>query len=299
MSKQNTMRGPVILDVEGIALTAEECELLQHPNVGGVILFSRNFSDKSQLLGLVKSIRALRNSLLIAVDQEGGRVQRFLKGFTELLPLSHFGWRYQQSPTQALSETEKAGFIMASEIKAMDIDISFAPVLDLNWGVSQIIGTRSFHKDPNIVVALAKAYIRGMKKAGMLPTGKHFPGHGAVVVDSHVALPKDDRDFDSILQFDLIPYIELAQELGGVMIAHIVYPAVDNELAGFSSFWLQKILREYIKFQGTIFSDDLTMAGAKIGGNLIERARKALAAGCDMILVCNNRKGAIQVLEAL
>lgn len=293
------MHGPVILDLEGLVLTAEERELLCHPKVGGIILFSRNFSDKAQLSALIKSIRAVNSSLLITVDQEGGRVQRFRNGFTELPPLAYFGERYDQSPAEALSETEQAGFIMASEVKTVGVDLSFAPVLDLNWGASKVISTRSFHREPEVVAALARAYIRGMKKAGMIATGKHFPGHGAVAADSHVALPIDNRDFESILHTDLVPYIELVSELGGVMVAHIVYSAVDDQLAGFSSYWLQRILRERLNFRGIIFSDDLTMAGASIGGGLIDRAHKALAAGCDRILVCNDRKNISQLLGAL
>lgn len=292
--------GHVMLDLEGLELTAEEQELLQHPQVGGVILFSRNYESPEQLRQLVSAIRtATPRRLLLAVDQEGGRVQRFKQGFTVLPPMLQFGRLYDQNPKQARQRAHDAGWLMAAELLAFDLDFSFAPVLDLDCGISEVIGNRSFHNDSNIVAELGTAICNGMHEAGMSTVGKHFPGHGSVAADSHIAIPIDDRDYQSIAAQDLIPFQRLAGVLDGIMPAHVIYSQIDPHPAGFSAFWLQTVLRQQLKFQGAIFSDDLVMAGAEVAGNYAERAQKALAAGCDMVLVCNNRTAAVAVIDAL
>jgi beta-N-acetylhexosaminidase len=285
--------GPVMLDVEGLALAAHEIDKIRHPNTGAVILFARNYENPEQIEELIASIRRARNGeILIAVDQEGGRVQRFQNGFTRLPPAS----RYAEKPELA----EAAGWLMASELLAVGVDFSFAPVLDVDCGISQVIGNRSFSTDPELAAELASAFRKGMRSAGMAATGKHFPGHGAVAPDSHLALPVDERDLDSIKAKDLLPFKRLIDEgLEGVMPAHVVFTAADTRPAGFSPFWIQQILREELRFNGTVFSDDLSMAGASWAGDYPERAGMALSAGCDMVLVCNNPIAAEQVLEAL
>lgn len=291
--------GPVMVDLEGTELTADERELLKHPLVGGVILFTRNFVDAEQVQELVLSIRACRSPILIAVDQEGGRVQRFRSGFSKLPPMGNIGKVYDKNKEEAFSYAVLVGQLMASEMVALGIDISFAPVLDLNHGVSEIIGNRAFHSDPEIAAQLIHHFISGMHRAGMGATGKHFPGHGAVVADSHLAIPEDARPFDEIAALDLIPFKLLANELQAIMPAHIIYSQVDPLPAGFSPFWLQKILRQQLGFKGVIFSDDLSMEGAAGIGDFAARAKQALAAGCTMVLVCNHREGALTVLNAL
>lgn len=285
--------GPIMLDVEGLALTPHEKEVINHPNTGAVILFSRNYESPEQVTELIASIRAARQGdLLIAVDQEGGRVQRFQKGFTRLPPAA----RYAEVPELA----ESAGWLMAAELLAIGVDFSFAPVLDIDCGVSEIIGNRSFSTDHELATRLSSAFRKGMKAAGMAATGKHFPGHGAVALDSHLTLPIDERDMDSIRNKDLLPFKQLiAEGLEGIMPAHVLYPNIDASPAGFSSFWIQQILRKELNFNGTIFSDDLSMEGAASVGDFSERARLAQQAGCDMILVCNNPRAAEQVLESL
>jgi beta-N-acetylhexosaminidase len=282
-----------MLDVEGLTLAQHEQEKINHPNTGAVILFSRNYKNPEQVTELINSIRAARNGdILIAVDQEGGRVQRFQNGFTRLPPASY----YAQAPELAKS----AGWLMAAELLAVGVDFSFAPVLDVDCGVSEIIGNRSFSTDPELAAHLASLFRKGMNAAGMAATGKHFPGHGAVALDSHLTLPMDERDLDSIRAKDLLPFKQLIQEgLEGIMPAHVVYPYIDPNPAGFSSFWIQQILRQELNFNGTIFSDDLSMAGAASVGDFPERARLAQQAGCDMLLVCNNPVAAEQVLDAL
>ena len=285
--------GPVLLDVAGLTLAQHEKEKINHPNTGAVILFSRNYQDPDQLAALINSIRTARNGpLLIAVDQEGGRVQRFKQGFTRLPPASY----YAQSPAFA----EPAGWLMAAELLAVGVDFSFAPVLDVDCGVSEVIGNRSFSPDCISATRLASDFRKGMSAAGMAATGKHFPGHGAVALDSHLALPVDERDFDSIWEKDLVPFKQLISEgLEAIMPAHVVYSNCDVNPAGFSSFWIQKVLREKLGFNGAVFSDDLSMAGAASAGDFRERARLAQQAGCDMLLVCNNPSAAEQVLEDL
>lgn len=295
------MAGPVILDLLGPEMSAEEREILQHPLVGGVILFTRNYQSPEQVTELCQTIRKARKTpLLIAVDQEGGRVQRMRTGFTDLPPLEMIGKRYDESPEAGIRLAEVCGWLMASEVLSVGIDFSFAPVLDLNKKVSSVIGDRSFHRDPLVVAKLATAYVRGMSRAGMAATGKHFPGHGSVVVDSHLDLPVDTRSLDEITNDDMVAFKEMI--LAGIqafMPAHILFPAVDDKPVGFSSVWLQDILRKQLKFNGVIFSDCLSMEGAKVIGDHDERARVALEAGCDIVLICNHREAALKILDRL
>jgi beta-N-acetylhexosaminidase len=293
--------GPVMLDVAGTELAAEDRERLRHPLVGGVILFSRNYRDAAQLESLVREIHALRNpQLLVAVDHEGGRVQRFRAGFTTLPAVRHLGHLYDENPARARRLAELAGWLMAAELRAVDVDFSFAPVLDLDRGCSQVIGDRAFHSNPETVADLAHAYVHGMHRAGMAATGKHFPGHGGCEADSHVALPVDDRPLEDVLAEDVLPFERLVHTgLEGVMPAHVVYSRVDPNPAGFSPFWLQEILRGRLGFQGVIFSDDLSMEGAKAAGDIVERGKAALAAGCDMAVVCNDFHAADRLLAGL
>lgn len=293
--------GPLMVDVLGLELNQEEKEILQHPSVGGVILFSRNYESPEQVAALTDSIRALRDPhLIISVDHEGGRVQRFRKGFTRLPPIGELGKHYKQHPKQTLKNTEVAGWLMAAELRTIGVDFSFAPVLDLDYGVSEIIGDRSFHRDPEAVASLAHAYIQGMKRAWMPAVGKHFPGHGAVEVDSHLGLPVDSRHFEDMWRADMLPFSRLCQqELAGIMPAHIVYEQSDSLPAGFSPFWIKEILRDRLGFQGAILSDDLSMEGAAVIGDSLARAEAALSAGCDMVLVCNNPDSVVQVIDGL
>ncbi|MCH8220218.1 MAG: beta-N-acetylhexosaminidase [Proteobacteria bacterium] len=292
--------GPLMLDIEGPELTAEDRELLVHPLIGGVILFGRNYLDPGQLQKLSDDIHGLRTpALLVAVDQEGGRVQRFRKDFTGL-PAAHLvGRQSDLDRKQGLLLAESCGWVMAAELRACGVDLSFAPVLDLDSGLSEVIGDRSFHSDPNRVAELAGAYMRAMKSAGMAAVGKHWPGHGAVSGDSHLALPRDRREYADILE-DIIPFQKLADRgLAGVMAAHVVYPQLDLVPASFSSYWINDELRGKLRFNGVVFADDLSMQGAAGAGDLADRARAALAAGADMIMVCNDRSGAIRVVEEL
>ena len=285
--------GPVLLDVEGLTLKPDEKEKINHPNTGAVILFSRNYHDPEQLAALTESIRQARNGpVLIAVDQEGGRVQRFKNGFTRLPPACC----YADSPELA----EAAGWLMAAELLAVGVDFSFAPVLDVDCGISQVIGDRSFSSDCDSAAHLASLFRKGMNAAGMAATGKHFPGHGAVAADSHLDLPVDERDFDAIWSKDIEPFKKLIGEgLEAIMPAHVLYSKCDAHPAGFSAFWIQDILRKQLQFNGAVFSDDLSMAGAAAVGDFRERAKLAQLAGCDMLLVCNNPDAAEQVLESL
>ncbi len=293
--------GPVILDLIGKEFTAEERELLQHPLVGGVILFTRNFENREQITRLCQSIRESRTEpLLIAVDQEGGRVQRFRQDFTRLPPVSEFGKLYEQNADEALVQAEKHGYTLATELSNVGVDLSFAPVLDLNKELNTVIGDRSFHRDPSIVIELGKALMRGMHKAGMAATGKHFPGHGSVTLDSHLAIPVDEREWQEIKDQDLIPFVNLIDSgIDALMPAHIIFPKIDDQPVGFSEQWLKNILRKQLKFSGVIFSDDLNMEGASTAGDYANRAQAALTAGCDFVLICNNRVGAINILDHL
>ncbi len=285
--------GPVMLDVEGLSLTQQEKQKINHPNTGAVILFSRNYSSPEQVEKLIKEIRQARNGeILIAVDQEGGRVQRFQTGFTRLPAASCYA--------KSLELAESAGWLMAAELLAIGVDFSFAPVLDVDCGISEIIGDRSFSQDPELAAKLAGQFRKGMNKAGMAATGKHFPGHGAVALDSHLTLPIDERPLETIYQKDILPFRRLIdQGLEAIMPAHVVYQQVDTLPAGFSSRWIQSILRDELKFDGVVFSDDLTMKGAAVVGDYTQRAEMALTAGCDMVLVCNNPDAAEQVLDAI
>jgi len=285
---------PLMLDLEGIELTEEEKEILQHPLTGGVILFTRNYESVEQLDQLVKGIRnATKNDLLISVDHEGGRVQRFRSEFTQLPAIAKLSENDHSD-----KNSYQHGWLMAAEVRAMGIDFSFAPVLDINYGVSEVIGDRAFSQDPKIISHLATEYIKGMRDAGMASTGKHFPGHGAVTEDSHHEIPRDTRSREEIWQADIIPFADLIKSgLDAVMPAHVIYTEIDDKPAGFSSYWLQTILREELNFDGVIFSDDLTMEGASVMGGYTERAEAAMQAGCDMVLVCNNRQGAVEVID--
>jgi beta-N-acetylhexosaminidase len=281
--------GPVMLDVVGTELTADDVRRLQHPLVGGVILFKRNFINNSQLKALTASIHEVRTPpLLIAVDHEGGRVQRFRDGFTKIPAMREFGKIWDSHPKKAKQLATEAGWILAAELRAHGIDFSFTPVLDMDYGDSLVIGDRAFHLKPQAINDLAFALMQGLKKGGMAAVGKHFPGHGFVVADSHVSMPVDDREFDQIAQHDMQPFKMMIDDgIQAIMPAHVIYPRVDDKPAGFSTRWLQKILRERLGFNGVIFSDDLSMEAATAGGDVTTRALAALSAGCDMVLLCN------------
>jgi len=293
--------GPVMVDVGGLELNADDIERLQHPQVGGVILFARNFAAPLQLIQLTHSIRELRTpQLLVAVDHEGGRVQRFRHGFTPIPAMAQLGKLWDRDPAQAIAAARGGGFVIGSELQAHGVDFSFAPVLDVDYGESSVIGDRALHRDPNVIAVLAEALQAGLNAAGMTSVGKHFPGHGYVRADSHLEVPVDDRMFVEIAAADLIPFQRLARSgLGGIMPAHVVYPKVDSKPAGFSSVWLQKILREKLGFEGIIFSDDLSMEGASTAGGVMARANAALNAGCDMVLLCNDPRAQDSLLEGL
>jgi len=293
--------GPLMIDIEGLSLTSPDRALLNQPAVGGLILFARNYANPQQLSELTSAIRKARDKpILIAVDQEGGRVQRFRDGFTCLPPAAWHGQIYEVQPLEAIQQCERHGQIMATELRNVGVDFSFAPVLDIGCGPSKVIGDRAFAGTPQMVTALATAWVRGVHSVGMAAVGKHFPGHGAVQADSHQELPVDQRSLETILQADLIPFINLIHaKLDAVMPAHVLYPQIDNLPAGFSSLWLKDILRNRLNFQGVIFSDDLSMGAAQIAGGYGARAIAALNAGCDMVLACNNRAGALEVAATL
>ena len=291
--------GRLMLDLAGTQMSSVERHLLSNPQVGGVILFSRNIESKEQVISLVTDIRNCSNNLLIAVDQEGGRVQRFKQGFTRLPAMQQLGDEYLRDAEYGLLLARDTGWLMASEVIACGLDISFAPVLDVDRNTSSIIGDRAFADNPNTVITVADAFIKGMNEAGMAATGKHFPGHGAIFADSHLEAPVDNRSMVEIEKRDLAPFEQLSDMLGGIMPAHITFPQVDTHSVGFSDFWLQKILRDKIGFKGVIFSDDLSMKGADVAGSYTKKADMALKAGCDMILVCNCPEGAQEVLAYL
>ena len=297
MKPSHAQPGPVMLDVAAYEVTAEEREILQHPLVGGVILFARNYAEPAQLRALTAAIRAARPEVLISVDHEGGRVQRFRNGFTRLPAMRRFGAAWEADADAAKAGARHAGFVLAAELRAHGVDLSYAPVLDLDYGVSSVIGDRAFHRDPQVATELARAVVAGLGDAGMRAVGKHFPGHGAVEADSHVAIPVDGRVFDAVWAEDIQPFRRLAGELGGVMPAHVIFENIDPRPAGFSPFWLQQVLRGKLGFQGVVFSDDLTMEGASVAGDIVARAEAAHGAGCDMVLVCNRPDFAVQLLD--
>jgi beta-N-acetylhexosaminidase len=292
--------GPLMIDVQGKSLSVEDRELLAHPLVGGLILFTRNFESIEQLEQLIAEIRAVRTpALLVAVDHEGGRVQRFRRDFTVLPPMRTIGREYDLDAAAGRNLARQAGWLLAAELRAVSIDISFAPVVDLDYGVSSVIGDRAFHRDPRVVAELSIAFSNGMREAGMAATAKHFPGHGGVAPDSHVAMPVDRRPLAD-LDEDIYPYQRLIDNgLTSIMAAHVVYSEVDALPAGFSRRWLQDELRGRMGYAGAVFSDDLNMAGASIVGEMPERVRAALAAGCDIVPVCNNRQGVLQVIDSM
>jgi beta-N-acetylhexosaminidase len=289
-----------MVDIAGTELAPEDVRVLENPLVGSVLLFSRNYRDRQQVAALTAAIRALRSPhLLVAVDHEGGRVQRFREGFTKLPAARALGRRFDADRRDGLKMAHSAGWLMAAELRAVGVDFSFAPCIDLDYGVSEIIGDRAFHGDADAVAALAGAYTSGMRDAGMAAIAKHFPGHGAVVADSHVALPVDRRDFVD-LEADLRPYRLLIEDnLPGIMAAHVVFPHVDALPASLSQRWITGILRDELAFHGCVFADDLSMAGAAAFGDVAARARLALAAGCDVLPICNDRPAVRAVLEAL
>jgi len=290
-----------MLDIEGVTLTPADRDLLREPAVGGVILFSRNYESPDQIADLVAEIRTLRTPpLLIAVDHEGGRVQRFRDGFSPIPAMRHLGHEFDNDPEAATDLARQAGWLIASELRAAGIDLCFAPCLDLDWGVSDVIGDRAFHKHPDAVGELAAAFSRGLRSAGMVAVAKHFPGHGAVVADSHLQLPVDRREYGDVLD-DMRPYEKLINNghIAGVMLAHVVYREMDDMPAGFSEFWIERELRTRLGFGGAVFCDDLSMKATGAYGSMRRRAKRALDTGCDMVLVCNDRRRAEQAVQAL
>ncbi|KAA0182494.1 beta-N-acetylhexosaminidase [Cupriavidus gilardii] len=302
MTKKNAGKrpGPVVLDVKGKQLDADDARRISHPLTGGVILFARNFESRAQLVSLTREIRALRDDVLICIDHEGGRVQRCkTDGFTHLPAMAKLGELWDRDVLAATRAAVACGYVLAAELRACDIDLSFTPVLDLDYGRSGVIGDRAFHADPRVVAMLANHLTHGLLLAGMANCGKHFPGHGHVEADSHVAVPVDERTLDEILEQDVRPYQWMGMTLASVMPAHVIYPKVDPNPAGFSRYWLQDILRGQLGFEGVIFSDDLSMEGASVAGTVTQGARAALDAGCDMVLICNHPERADQLLAEL
>ncbi len=301
MSKQvlNRPLGPVMLDVVGKILTEDDLRRIQHPLTGGVILFARNYANREQVTQLCKAIHAARPGMLIAVDHEGGRVQRFrTDGFTHLPAMKKLGQCWDEDVLESCKLATAVGYVLATELRACGIDLSFTPVLDLDYGDSEVIGDRAFHRDPRVVTMLAKNLNHGLALAGMANCGKHFPGHGFVAADSHVAIPVDDRQYADILKEDAAPYGWLGMSLTAVMPAHVIYTSFDKHPAGFSKKWLT-LLREKLHFDGVIFSDDLSMEGASVAGSVVDAAHAALTAGCDMVLICNSPDKADQLLDGL
>ena len=293
--------GAVIADVEGLRLGAVDRTRLMHPQMGGVILFARHYESVAQLYALTAEIRALRGEdFIIAVDHEGGRVQRFREGFTAIPPMRRLGELWDKDEEGALRLAKDCGYVLASELRACGVNLSFTPVLDLDYGESGVIGDRAFHRDATIVAALAAALQRGLSAGGLASCGKHFPGHGFIRADSHHEVPIDEREYAAIEAADMLPYKQLiAAGLSSVMPAHVIYPKVDAQPAGFSRKWITDILRGQYRFNGVIFSDDLSMEGAAVAGGYDARAEAALGAGCDMVLVCNDPVNADVVLDGL
>jgi beta-N-acetylhexosaminidase len=291
--------GPVMLDVVGKALSDDDLRRLHHPLTGGVILFARNYESRAQVTALCAEIHRARPGILIAVDHEGGRVQRFRSdGFTRLPAMRSLGQLWDRDVLESCKAATALGYVLAAELRACGVDLSFTPVLDLDYGPSEVIGDRAFHRDPRVVTMLAKSINHGLLQAGMANCGKHFPGHGFVAADSHIAIPVDERDPKDILKEDAAPYGWLGMSLTAVMPAHVIYPFFDSQSAGFSRKWLS-LLRDELGFEGVIFSDDLSMEGASVAGNVVQGAHAALKAGCDMVLVCNSPDKADQLLAGL
>ena len=291
--------GPVMLDVVGKTLSDDDLRRLHHPLTGGVILFARNYENRAQVTALCAEIHRARPGILISVDHEGGRVQRFRRdGYTRLPAMRSLGQLWDRDVLESCKAATALGYVLAAELRACGVDLSFTPVLDLDYGPSEVIGDRAFHRDPRVVTMLAKSINHGLLQAGMANCGKHFPGHGFVAADSHIAIPVDERDPKDILKEDAAPYGWLGMRLSAVMPAHVIYPFFDSQPAGFSRKWLS-LLRDELGFDGVIFSDDLSMEGASVAGNVVQGAHAALKAGCDMVLVCNSPDKADQLLEGL
>ena len=291
------MYGVLMIDIDSTALTAEDVSLIKQVQVGGVILFARNVDNAAQVRTLCDEIRYHNADILIGVDQEGGRVARLRHGFTPLPAMGRLGELSNEDPNRALSLAYDCGYLMAAEVLAVGIDLSFAPVLDRD-GISQVIGDRSFHQEPQAIIALASQFMRGMKDAGMATTGKHFPGHGAIAPDSHVAEAIDSRSLDEIINSDMQPFAQTLPWLDALMPAHVIFSQVDNKPAGFSKIWLKDIIRQQLNFDGVLFSDDLSMAGAQAAGDVSARVKAAIEAGCDIALVCNDRVAAHEAAKA-
>lgn len=289
----NNSCGRLMIDIEGTSLSYADIELINNNQVGGLILFERNFHSKDQIFDLCSEIKGIKRNILISVDQEGGRVQRFKSGFTKLPSMQALS-DYAASNSN-INIFKEVGWLMAAELIAVGIDISFAPVLDVDRNTSSIIGNRSFSDIPSNVSSIAKEFISGMNEAGMQATGKHFPGHGGIFEDSHLLQPQDKRSLDELIKHDLIPFMDLKDDIGGIMCAHILFPEVDALSAGFSPFWIKEILRNRIGFKGVVFSDDLTMKGAG-EYSYAERVNLSLSAGCDMVLICNSKDGVTEAI---
>jgi beta-N-acetylhexosaminidase len=294
---QKNLLGRLMLDLDSHSLTDEEKHILQNPQVGGVILFSRNIFSSNQVISLCREIKDINPRLLIAVDQEGGRIQRLAEGYTSLPSMQRLGQYVSQNRKAGIELANHLGWLMASEVIASGLDISFAPVLDLDHETSSIIGDRSLGEIPDEVIAIASAYIAGMNEAGMQAIGKHFPGHGGIQADTHLSYSEDHRSLAELEQHDLLPFSLLQNKLGGIMTAHVSFPEIDSDIPTFSKFWLQEILRQKIEFTGVIFSDDLTMKGTDFLGDIVIKTRQALQSGCTMVLICNDRTGANQALD--
>ncbi|GHA75582.1 beta-hexosaminidase [Formosimonas limnophila] len=300
MMKQDIPMGPIVIDLLGKSLTPDDIRRIHHPMTGGVILFGRNFESRQQITELIQQIRSERANLLISVDHEGGRVQRFkADGFTHLPAMRVLGKLFEKDPLHAIRVTTSAGYVLAAELRAVDVDYSYTPVLDIDYGGSTVIGDRAFSHDPRVVILLAKALNHGLLQAGMANCGKHFPGHGYVIADSHVDMPVDKRSLKAILKADVLPYQELIHDLSAIMPAHVVYTKVDDQPAGFSKKWLT-LLREELGFTGAIVTDDLSMKGAAgLIPNVVKRVQAALDAGCDQVLLCNRPDDLDQALDGL
>ena len=286
-------KASLMIDIEGPSLSSDDIELIKSPYVGGLILFDRNFIDKDQLIDLCFEIKSKKPEIIIAVDQEGGRVQRLKKGFSLIPPMQRLGDLVLHERELGLDLCKETGWLVASELIACGVDLSFSPVLDLDQNSSSVIGDRAFSDQIDVVIDCARAFIFGMHEAGMASVGKHFPGHGSISEDSHVEKPIDKRILNEIENKDLIPFKELINDLDGIMTAHILFPEVDKSVTTFSKIWLSEILKEKLNFKGMIFSDDLNMEGANEGKSFYLKAEKAIKAGCEMILVCNNRNGVL------